>query len=96
MLKMRMERADVSVEWITEQLKSISQSAEDPRDKLAAIDRLAHIIGCQTKPDPARDHHAQKQPTFQINLGLPEPKKKQKAFSSNDIIEAKAIANAPD
>lgn len=93
-IKERMSRADISPEWIVTELGKVLASSESPKDKLATLDRLAHIIGVQTKPEPQRDRHGpQLHPALQINLGIPapEPKRSKGELSSGDIIEAKAI-----
>lgn len=66
-LKARMEREDLSVEWIANQLKMIAASKGD-KLRIEAIDRLAHLLGAEIKEKQATQGLGS---GVNINLSLP-------------------------
>lgn len=73
LLRERMERADVSVEWVISRLKKLGESAESDDTVLRVLDRLAHFVGAEIKErstDVSRGRNAQ----LNLYMGLPHEK----------------------
>lgn len=81
-LQARLQRNDLSREWILSMYKQHAENMESPTFSMQALDRLAHVMGIEVKPREAQKAVAV--PT-QIVLNLPEAPKGQQIPQSAPI-----------
>ena len=86
-LKQRMEKKEISPEWLLTQLKRHAENEETPSHSMQAIDRLAHYMAIELKPkESAKSVSA---PT-QIVLNLP-PAPQGQAIPAAKVIDVDII-----
>lgn len=81
-LRERMERADVSVEWVISKLKKLGDKSESDDTVLRVLDRLAHFVGAEIKE---RSTDVSKGRNAQLNLYMGLPYDKQKPGTVIDV-----------
>lgn len=82
-LRERMERTDVSVEWVIAKLKALGEKTESDDTALRVLDRLAHFVGAEIK-ERSTDVSAARNAHLNLYMGLPPPQKE-----GGPVIEAR-------